>query len=234
MSVLDLAQVERVARQLVAWTISPREPRAIRRRRRCRQQGLLHAGRRLQALLHPCVGSRQLVGRALQGELRLHARQDDPEVDRLGHVIVRAELERGDDVLALVLGRGHNDRQVRRGVRLPDNPQHLEAVDTGHHDVQQHDVVLSLPDHVERRLTAVGGVDRVSPSGEAAGEHVPVHLVVVDDEQVSDGRVRLALLLPCAHHRRLSVARMGRFVSPRARCSGWNACSLLDTHPSRL
>ena len=47
------------------------------------------------------------------GELALHARRRDGEVDRLGDVVVGPELQRLDDILALDLGGDHDDRQRR-------------------------------------------------------------------------------------------------------------------------
>src|SRR5207237_1243897 len=69
-----------------------------------------------------------------------HGLDELAEVDRLADVAVRAQAVAGDDVL-LFAGRGedHDRQQARAGVG-PDAPQHLEAVDLGELQVEQHEL----------------------------------------------------------------------------------------------
>ena len=81
----------------------------------------------------------QRIGPA-RGQLRPDARLRDREVDRLGHVVVGAGVERLDDVVAAVLRGHHDDRQLGDRARLPQPPQRLDAVHARHHHVEQHEI----------------------------------------------------------------------------------------------
>jgi hypothetical protein len=60
------------------------------------------------------------------------AGQCDRKIDRFGDVVVRSELERRDDVFALVLGRHHQHRQVSGGRVLADHLEHFESAHFRH------------------------------------------------------------------------------------------------------
>ena len=70
---------------------------------------------------------------------RADAREQLPEAERLHDVVVRAELE-PDDAVDLVAARGHDDDR-HLGAR-PQPPAHLEPVDVGQAEIEQHDVVV--------------------------------------------------------------------------------------------
>ena len=73
----------------------------------------------------------------------------------LGDVVVRPEHQTADLIHFLCACGKHDDAQ--RGALLPQLLADSEAVDAGHHDVQQHDVEVAvlLVKDTERLLTAV-------------------------------------------------------------------------------
>ena len=77
---------------------------------------------------------------ALMRSIDLHPRDQRRLVDRLGQVLVGAGLEAGDDVLGIGLGGDQDDRHERqRRVGLEPTAD-LDAVQLGHHDVEQDQV----------------------------------------------------------------------------------------------
>ena len=88
--------------------------------------------------------------------MRANSRERDREIDRLGHVVVGAQIERFDHVVALVLGGDHDHRQIGDRPDLPQLPQRLEAAHPRHHHVEQHGVDAAFADHPERVDAVVG------------------------------------------------------------------------------
>ena len=89
----------------------------------------------------PRLTGAQRVLRALVGHLAGDPGQDHREIDRLGDVVIGAQLEGFDDVLALV-PRGHHDDRQRGGFGVPaKDAEDVQAAPFRHHDVQE--------DHVE-------------------------------------------------------------------------------------
>ena len=60
-----------------------------------------------------------------------------PVVERLGEIVVGTGLQPVDPILAVATGGQHQHRGV---VGLAQPGQHRETVESGHHDVQQHQV----------------------------------------------------------------------------------------------
>ncbi|MEZ5763089.1 MAG: hypothetical protein R3D69_01700 [Xanthobacteraceae bacterium] len=58
-------------------------------------------------------------------------RERHREIDRLGHVIVGAKLQRLDDIVALRARRHHDDRQRRCGLGLTQPAERFDAVHLG-------------------------------------------------------------------------------------------------------
>ena len=131
---------------------------------------------------HAIRQARQRIG-AARVHLRPDARQHDREIQRLRHVVVRAEIERVDDVLAAILRGHHDDRQFRHRVRLPHAFQRLDAAHAGHHHVEQHRVDAAAAEHFQRARTALRRQHRIALAGEAARQHVAVHRIVVHQQQ---------------------------------------------------
>jgi hypothetical protein len=118
-----------------------------------------------------------------QLELRLDAGEHDAEVERLRDVVVRAELQGLDDVLARVARGRHDHGQVGRRPALAHPLQDLDAGEPGHHHVEQDEVVAAARHQLERHPSVVGGVDGEAAPAESPREHVAVELVVVDHQQ---------------------------------------------------
>ena len=97
----------------------------------------------------------RLIDVAPAPEYRAHPGDQFPGRERLGHVVVGAELE-ADDLVNLTVLRGqHDDRHVRP---FPQAPADLAARQAGQHEVEQHQVGTG----------AVEGLDGVRP-GRAHG-----------------------------------------------------------------
>ena len=134
--------------------------------------------------------SRELVAR-MRAVLRRRGRLVRPAEDgadprcelaqreRLGHVVVGAELE-ADDLVDLGVLRGeHDDRH--RGLGAED-PADLDARELGEHEVEQDEVGSLGPEGLERRATVGGGDGPIALHLEGFDEGLPEGRLVVNDE----------------------------------------------------
>ena len=142
-------------------------------------------------------GSRRAMPGAPQRGL--HARAELAHRERLGDVVVGAELEPEDLVDLLGLGGEHDDRDRRARAQAPAD---LEPVDLRQHHVE-HDEVERLLGEARERLAAVGRLhDLVAVLAQREGEQRLDRLLVVD-EQDAGGAVghvrydRVRAELPC-------------------------------------
>ncbi len=104
------------------------------------------------------------------------------QAERLGDVVVGAELEPDDLVELGILGRQHHDRHARLG---PDDAADLDPGQLGEHQVEQ-DEVRALGTELDQRLAAVGGRhDPESVGLERVDERLAQGRLVVDDEDRS-------------------------------------------------
>ena len=112
-------------------------------------------------------------------EDRPDPRRELAQAERLGHVVVGAELEADDLVHLGVLGREHDDRHAGLG---PDDPADLDAGQLRQHQVEQDEVGPLGPEQRER-LAAVGGGDGAIPLElERFHEGLAERRLVVNDE----------------------------------------------------
>ena len=105
------------------------------------------------------------------------------QLDRLGQVAVHAGFEAGFAVAGHRVG-GHRDdaRQALRPAPAHDRARGLQAVDLGHLDVHQHDVVV-LPRDLLDGLCAVGGdIGAVAEVLQQSHDDALVDRVVFGDE----------------------------------------------------
>ena len=110
---------------------------------------------------------------------RLDAAAELAHRERLGDVVVGAELEAEHLVDLLGLGRQHDDRHRARGAQPP---AHLEAVEVGHHHVEHDEVEVALGEALER-LDAVGRAHHlVAVLAQRVGEQREDRLLVVDEQ----------------------------------------------------
>ena len=136
------------------------------------------------------------VAEELALERGRHAGAQQDRVDGLGEVVVGAGLDAMDRALDLAEGRHDDDRQRGRGRRRLDAPQHLDAAQPRHQQVEQHEVVAGRLQQFQRALAVVAARDLVAVAAEAARQQVERRGVVVDEQHPTDGaRPRRALVL---------------------------------------
>ena len=116
---------------------------------------------------------------------RVDAQHQLPRAERLGDVVVGAQLQAHHPVRLGAQGGQHDDRDV---AGLAEGPAHLEAVDPGQHQVEHHQVGRPLSEQPQRRLAGVG-LERVVAVGAQVGEHDLAHRrVVVNDHHAGHAR----------------------------------------------
>src|ERR1700693_2090129 len=104
-----------------------------------------------------------------------NAGQQHVDVNGFSDVIVRAFTQSVDNILGLILCRHHDHGKLSTGLKLTELPEDVEAVDSRHHDVEQHKVVLLLCDSLQHRATISDDLNRIATTLEPAGEHVAIH-----------------------------------------------------------
>ena len=93
-------------------------------------------------------------------------------------------------LLDVLVERGADDQHLalRRRIEVAQAVEHLEAVEVGHPQVEQHHVGPQPLDRVERRLAAVGLAEELEAAVDAdrAAHAAPEHGTVIDDQD-ADG-----------------------------------------------
>ena len=117
-----------------------------------------------------------LVGAA---QHRLHPRHQLGRRERLGHVVVGAELE-SEHAVDLAVARGEEDHRDRGGLAEP--AAHLETVDVGQADVEHDQAGPVLADGAEPAFAGSGLDDAVALACEVELDQVGDVGLVVDDE----------------------------------------------------
>src|SRR6266566_2413653 len=106
-------------------------------------------------------------------------------VERLGEVVLGAELDAPHHTVDLVERRDHQNRDIaKHGIGL-QLLEHGVPVEIRHHHVEQDEIERALDERIERGSPAGCGQHLVALAPEAAGEHVAVVLVVVHDKDRS-------------------------------------------------
>jgi hypothetical protein len=145
-----------------------------------RVEAIALADHRPGAELERRAGRRRLKTSA---EPRLDTGAEYRVVDRLGDVVVRAEVECEHDICAVAArgGHDHRDRSVPRigAHRL----EHFEPGDPGHHDVEYDEVDPLRGERGEGGEPTVGGHDLEAVLGQPAREQIAILLDVIDDEE---------------------------------------------------
>jgi hypothetical protein len=101
--------------------------------------------------------------------------------ERLGHVIVRARIQRGHLLALLAPRRQHDDRGGRPAAHAPD---HVGAVHVRQAEVQD-EHVRALAGHGGQPRGAVGGrADLVLARGQVDPQRVQDRRLVVDDQDL--------------------------------------------------
>ena len=126
----------------------------------------------------------QLLRRGLLGtaKARTDAGHQLLGLERLDDVVIGPRLQTDHHVHGVALGREHDDGHP--GLR-PDQAAHLDAVPSGQHQVEEHQIGLGLPESGQR-LVAISYERRLKTF---TTQHNPEHLgqcgVVVDDKDSS-------------------------------------------------
>jgi hypothetical protein len=149
-----------------------------------RHHAELDLARRRELALELYQVRERLVAQALLLEARADPRLEQGRVDRLGEVVLGAQLDAADHALHLVERGDHDHGQAHEAPLAAQPLEDLIAVQLRHHDVEQHEVEGLGAQDLEG-LGAVGGHRQVAITEalETSREHVPVVGVVVDDEE---------------------------------------------------
>ena len=113
-----------------------------------------------------------------------HACRELARGERLRHVVVRAELE-PDDPVGLLAARGQHDHGQLRA--RADPPAELQAVRSGQHDVEHHEVGRLALDERTGVVAVVRLERRVALALEVAHDDLAHDRLVVDDEDGGHG-----------------------------------------------
>ncbi len=125
------------------------------------------------------------VARAAQQ--RPQARLELAQRERLDEVVVGADVEALDAIVDRVAGGQHQHRRPVAG--LAHAAAHLEAVEPGHRDVEDHRVGGRGRERVERLLAVGGERDLVAVEPQRALERPPNGGLVIDDKDARHGRM---------------------------------------------
>jgi hypothetical protein len=111
---------------------------------------------------------------------RLDPRQQFLGAERLGEVVVGARFQSPHFVVLRAPCREHQDRQARP--RHAQLAAHLDTVDLGQHEVEQHQVESLLGAARERHLAVARAHHLVAGAGEQVLEPLTEHRLVFDQQ----------------------------------------------------
>ena len=121
----------------------------------------------------------RLGGSRAASEHGANAGDELARAERLGHVVVRAELQ-PEERVELGVPRGQDDDRRRAGGA--DRPDHLQPLDLGEAEVEDDEVGLSSPDGLQRRRAVAGRQDREAGVLEVVARQLDDLGFVIDDE----------------------------------------------------
>jgi hypothetical protein len=122
-----------------------------------------------------------LVMKLLEAQDRSHARYQRGLIDRLGQIFVGPGLEPRDHIPGIGPGRHQNDGHERQLGILLEPAADLDAVDLGHHYVEQDQIRGPFFRGSERFLSVGRLHELIAVWRKSSAENVAVRLVVVDD-----------------------------------------------------
>jgi hypothetical protein len=159
-----------------------------------RQESLLDGPPRQELPLQAPGMSLLQVAETLLLEAGANPGVQQDRVEGFGQVVLGAQLDATDDAVGVVQGRDHDYRDVSERRVILHALQDLVAVEPRHHDVQEHQVVRPVATQHGQGLLPVGRhIDLVPQPPQPSGEHVPVHLLVVHDQDPAGGAGDLPL-----------------------------------------
>ncbi len=101
--------------------------------------------------------------RGVAAELAFYPGQDLNGVERLGHIVVRPDIEAQDLVRVLALGCEEDDRDI---LALPELGGGADPVHVGHHHVHEDEMDLPLLHDLQRFQSVVSVIGLVPVAGE--------------------------------------------------------------------
>ncbi|MNH09963.1 hypothetical protein D3C79_694260 [compost metagenome] len=111
--------------------------------------------------------------------------QQHPWLARFGHVVVGAHLQAQHLVMAVVAGGQHQDRQ---GLGLgAQQPAHLQAIEAGQHQVEDHQVRLVAPGFAQHMVATGNHIDTEVVALQVAGDQFGQGAVIFDQENIGHG-----------------------------------------------
>ena len=149
-----------------------------------------------------------------------------PGRERLGDVVVGAEVEAEEHVVLGGAGGEHDDRHVGLA---PHDAGHVEAVHARHHPVEDHEVGLPGADLLQRAAPVVGHEHRVALALEVQADQLRLLRVVLGDENpaVHASPCRSALQSAC-YLRRSGEERPPGPGRGSVRVGGWTRTESLN------
>ncbi len=117
-------------------------------------------------------------------QLEVHAGDDLFDVDRLGEVVLDAELQAPDLALDRAVARQEHEGDAAPVVVLPELLHQLEAVHAGQARVGEDQVGRRKLDHLDRLFGVATGSDRVASLTKAHLEDPQATRVGIDEQQV--------------------------------------------------
>ena len=115
---------------------------------------------------------------------RAHPGEQLLALERLDEIVVGAGVESLDTIVEIGPGREDQDRDV---VVLAQSAKHLDAVELGQPEVEDHQVRHELGRRNERLVAVARAADLVSLLAQRAAQDVGDLLVVLDDEDPPRG-----------------------------------------------
>src|SRR5690606_29439116 len=170
----------------------------------------LEAEAAFEASLEVAVHAQELL--PLERLLDAHAQALD--VERLDEVVDRASLEGLDRVLDRSMPRKDDD--AHEGIDLLRATEDLHAVDVGHDEIREDEVVLTGAELLEPRLAARRDVALVADHLERIAARLGVVAVVIDDQDRRRPRVVIAARDRVGGESRTSCRRHGVSLSFRS------------------
>ncbi len=162
-----------------------------------------------QLAAHLILQRREIGGLGRHFDRTRDGRRYQVEVfERLGEVVVRTALHRLNRIVHRAGGGNHND-QGAAGL-LAGAGEHLQAANSGHHDVEQGDFVAIAEERFERALAVGGLFDPIAGGFEPMMEDQADARVVVGDQHSGGRGVRSSfegLIIGIGGHRFLFYYR---------------------------
>ena len=143
----------------------------------------------------------------------------------LGQIVVGSALEPEDLVRLLATGRQHQDGDIAVQPAAPDGPADRDAVDTGQHEIEHHEVEAPGLDQGQRLVSPTDLGHGQSLEAQVQCDQLPNVRLVLDDEHIGGRHDGVVGVIRGGH--RQSAPRRARRPSPVERTRAF----LIDKPP---